>query len=71
MMGTVSDVAGTFSATISMKTENATKHVKPKVTFSPDDVGNLEMLFFRIFLFVQYSLTKMTYMSNMRALHME
>ncbi len=41
MIGTVSDVAGTFSATISMKTENATKQVKPRVTFSPEDVGNL------------------------------
>ena len=41
MMGTVSDVAGTFSATMSMKTENATKHVNPRVTFSPEDVGNL------------------------------
>ena len=42
IMGTVSDVAGTFSATISIKTENATKHVKPRVTFSPDDVGSLQ-----------------------------
>jgi hypothetical protein len=41
MIGIVSDVAGTFSATISIKTENATKHVRPRVTFSPDDVGNL------------------------------
>ena len=41
MMGTVSDVAGTFSATISINTEKATKHVKPSVTFSPEDVGNL------------------------------
>jgi hypothetical protein len=41
IIGTVSDVAGTFSATINMKTENATKQVKPRVTFSPEDVGNL------------------------------
>ena len=41
IIGTVSDVAGTFSATISMKTENATKQVKPRVTFSPEDVGSL------------------------------
>lgn len=41
IIGTVSDVAGTFSATMSMNTENATKHVNPRVTFSPDDVGNL------------------------------
>ena len=44
IIGTVSDVAGTFSATMSIKTENATKHVKPKVTFSPDDVGSLETI---------------------------
>ncbi len=43
MIGTVSDVAGTFSATISIKTENATKQVKPSVTFSPEDVGNLQV----------------------------
>ena len=42
MIGTESEVAGTFSATISMKTEKATKQFKPNVTFSPDDVGNLE-----------------------------
>jgi len=41
IIGTESDVAGTFSATISIKTENATKQVKPRVTFSPEDVGNL------------------------------
>ena len=41
MIGTDSDVAGTFSATINMKTENATKQVNPRVTFSPDEVGNL------------------------------
>ena len=42
MIGTVSDVAGTFSATMSMKTEKATKHVRPNVTFSPDEVGSLQ-----------------------------
>ena len=42
MIGTVSDVAGTFSATININTENATKHVNPSVTFSPEDVGSLK-----------------------------
>lgn len=43
IIGTVSDVAGTFSATININTEKATKHVSPSVTFSPEDVGSLEL----------------------------
>ena len=35
MRGTKLDVAGMFSATRSMKTENARRTVNPNVTFSP------------------------------------
>ena len=66
MMGTVSDVAGTFSATMSIKTENETKHVKPNVTFSPDDVGNLESI--NIFLSLSSSSNR-TYQNDIHVKH--
>ena len=77
MIGTESEVAGTFSATISIKTENATKQVKPSVTFSPDDVGNLrqDISFHSIRLvnLIRHFAypTRMTCMLNMITLHME
>jgi len=40
MSGTNSEVAGMFSAIISMKTENASNTVIPSVIFSPESGGS-------------------------------
>ena len=64
MIGTESEVAGTFSATISMKTEKATKQVKPSVTFSPDDVGNLSRNVLR-----SDSICRLSYQNDMHVKH--
>ena len=43
MSGTYSDVAGMFSAMSSMKTENASSTVKPRLTFSPEAAGSKKL----------------------------